>query len=143
MEDATQLVDGLEVEFHAPITPGNSTFSISEIEEEEPNDQVPQARYGVVRKQHVEGVGEEDVYVAVGKSSSSMDALTWTLKHGATPSTFVYLVHVFPEVHHIPTPSSRLAIGYLMRAFLSFEDENLLLPVLLTEFEFKKEKGEG
>ncbi|KAH7689068.1 Adenine nucleotide alpha hydrolases-like protein [Dioscorea alata] len=46
----------------------------------------------------------EDVYVAVGKKKSSMDALSWALKHLVKPSTFVYLVHVFPEVHHVPTP---------------------------------------
>ncbi|XP_019701429.1 U-box domain-containing protein 33 isoform X2 [Elaeis guineensis] len=50
------------------------------------------------------GVDGDDVYVAVGKSSSSMDALSWALKHLAKPSSFVYLIHVFPEVHHIPTP---------------------------------------
>lgn len=46
----------------------------------------------------------EDVYVAVGKKKSSMDALSWALKHLVKPSSFVYLVHVFPEVHHVPTP---------------------------------------
>lgn len=49
-------------------------------------------------------VEEEDVYVAVGEGSSSMDALTWALKHVARPSGIVYLVHVFPAVHHVPTP---------------------------------------
>ena len=49
--------------------------------------------------------GEEDsVYVAVGKSETSMEALTWTLKNLATPSTIVYLIHVFPEIKHIPNP---------------------------------------
>ncbi|RWW87860.1 hypothetical protein BHE74_00003281 [Ensete ventricosum] len=47
----------------------------------------------------------DDVYVAVGKGSSSIVALSWALMHAATkPSSFVYLVHVFPPVHHIPTP---------------------------------------
>ncbi|OAY64355.1 hypothetical protein ACMD2_27374, partial [Ananas comosus] len=52
------------------------------------------------------GVGsdDDDVYVAIGKSASSMDALSWALKNVATPTSFVYLVHVFPVVHHIPTP---------------------------------------
>ncbi|KAM0941694.1 putative rossmann-like alpha/beta/alpha sandwich protein [Dioscorea sansibarensis] len=47
---------------------------------------------------------DEDVYVAVGKKKSSMDALSWALKHLVKPSSFVYLIHVFPEVHHVPTP---------------------------------------
>ncbi|KAG6472570.1 hypothetical protein ZIOFF_070036 [Zingiber officinale] len=33
-----------------------------------------------------------------------MDALMWALKHVARPSGIVYLVHVFPAVHHVPTP---------------------------------------
>lgn len=49
--------------------------------------------------------GEDNVYVAVGKSESSMDALAWTLKHVVNNrSTFVYLIHVFPELRYIPTP---------------------------------------
>lgn len=45
----------------------------------------------------------EDVYVAVDKSDSSMQALRWALKNIATPETSVYLIHVFSEVHQIPT----------------------------------------
>lgn len=53
--------------------------------------------------------GEEDaVYVAVSSSStsSSMDALLWTLNHAILhpSSTTVFLVHVFPQIRHIPTP---------------------------------------
>ncbi|XP_042443529.1 uncharacterized protein LOC122028730 isoform X2 [Zingiber officinale] len=51
---------------------------------------------------------EQDVYVAVGEGSSSMDALMWALKHVARPSGIVYLVHVFPAVHHVPTPLGML-----------------------------------
>lgn len=56
---------------------------------------------------HVElpsGGDGEDVYVAVGKSASSMDALSWALKNVVKPGSFVYLIHVFPEVQLIPTP---------------------------------------
>ncbi|KAF3331399.1 U-box domain-containing protein 33 [Carex littledalei] len=56
---------------------------------------------------HVElpsGGDGEDVYVAVGKSASSMDALSWALKNVVKPGSFVYLIHVFPEVHQIPMP---------------------------------------
>lgn len=48
--------------------------------------------------------GKENVYVGVGKCESSIDALAWTLKHAVTPSTIVYLVHVFPEIRHVLTP---------------------------------------
>ncbi|KAF8409757.1 hypothetical protein HHK36_005836 [Tetracentron sinense] len=48
--------------------------------------------------------GEDNIYVAVGKSDSSMDALLWALKHSVKPSSFVYLIHIFPEIRHIPTP---------------------------------------
>ncbi|KAG6641952.1 hypothetical protein I3843_09G107300 [Carya illinoinensis] len=51
---------------------------------------------------------EDCVYVAVGKSESSMEALTWTLKHAVNPSTVVYLIHVFPEVQYIPSPLGKL-----------------------------------
>lgn len=45
------------------------------------------------------------VYVAVGESFSSMEALSWTLKHLVNPnSTIVSLIHVFPRVKRIPTP---------------------------------------
>lgn len=49
---------------------------------------------------------DESVYVGVGKGESSMDALTWALKHEVDPSssTTVYLIHVFPEVTYIPSP---------------------------------------
>lgn len=58
---------------------------------------------------HRQGEGEEDaVYVAVSSSStsSSMDALLWTLNHAILhpSSTTVFLVHVFPQTKHIPTP---------------------------------------
>jgi hypothetical protein len=50
---------------------------------------------------------DDVVYVAVGESSccSSMEALSWALKHSVTPnSTIVSLIHVFPQVKLIPTP---------------------------------------
>lgn len=54
---------------------------------------------------------DDVVYVAVGTNininggSSSMEALSWTLKHAVTPeTTTVYLLHVFPQVKLIPTP---------------------------------------
>lgn len=45
------------------------------------------------------------VYVAVGKSHSSMDALRWTLRNTVDPSTTtLYLIHVFPQIRHVPSP---------------------------------------
>ncbi|KAF2306081.1 hypothetical protein GH714_011327 [Hevea brasiliensis] len=59
----------------------------------------------------VESRGEDCVYVAVGKSESSMDALSWTLKNLVNGySTMVYLIHVFPEIHHIPSPCRHILI---------------------------------
>ncbi|WCJ28202.1 Adenine nucleotide alpha hydrolases-like superfamily protein [Euphorbia peplus] len=56
--------------------------------------------------------GGDCVYVAVGKSDmeSSMDALLWTLKNlvNGESSTMVYLIHVYPETHYIPSPLGRL-----------------------------------
>ncbi|KAF3451899.1 hypothetical protein FNV43_RR07995 [Rhamnella rubrinervis] len=54
--------------------------------------------------------GEDSVYVAVGKSESSMDALTWSLKH-ASSSTMVYLIHIFPEIRLIPSPLGKLPVN--------------------------------
>ncbi|GLT80246.1 hypothetical protein SLA2020_516980 [Shorea laevis] len=47
---------------------------------------------------------EDSVYVAVGNSESSMDALAWTLAHYVNLSTNIYLIHVFPEIRYIPSP---------------------------------------
>lgn len=48
---------------------------------------------------------EDCVYVGVGKSDSSVDALQWTIKNAITSSTtVVYLLHVFPEIRYIPSP---------------------------------------
>lgn len=103
-----------------------SSSSISEIEEEGSNEVPTEVKelFGVrefvpmpsIREDHdsiittslsssfdvVHG-GEISVYVAVGKSESSMDALTWSLKR-ASSSTMVYLIHIFPEIRLIPSP---------------------------------------
>ncbi|XP_078439653.1 U-box domain-containing protein 35-like [Wolffia australiana] len=67
-----------------------------EIEEVNGEDGLPVQQGGVE--------GGDDVYVAVGKGNSSVAALNWALKHVAKPKDFVYIVHVYPEVRHIPTP---------------------------------------
>ncbi|KNA11628.1 hypothetical protein SOVF_133010 [Spinacia oleracea] len=48
---------------------------------------------------------DDVVYVAVGKSDSSSEALVWTLKHSVHPGTsLVYLIHIFPDLKFIPSP---------------------------------------
>ncbi|XP_058114256.1 U-box domain-containing protein 37-like [Magnolia sinica] len=91
--------DGSSTEFGTATS--HSTRTNSEIEEENPNEP-SETWYGTPTQ--VEGVMDDNVYVAVGMNSSSVDALVWTLKNLVMPSTVVYLVHVFPAVHRIPTP---------------------------------------
>lgn len=98
-----------------------ASSSISEIEEEKSSD-LFEINHGVamepIREEFLEGSlfsfdpsSEESdcVYVGVGKSESSIGALSWTLKNAInSESTFVYLLHIFPEVHHIPSPCESL-----------------------------------
>lgn len=44
------------------------------------------------------------VYVAVGKSESSMDALNYAVKQLLNTNTILYLIHIFPEIKYIPSP---------------------------------------
>jgi hypothetical protein len=93
----------------------SSSTSVCEIEEESPSETF-EINHGVpmasIREEFEAGSlfsvdvqnSEDSVYVGVGKSDSSMDALAWTLNHAVTPSTIVYLVHVFPEIRYIPSP---------------------------------------
>ncbi|KAJ4704119.1 U-box domain-containing protein 35 [Melia azedarach] len=60
------------------------------------------------RENHHDQEEEDIVYVAVGKSDSSLEALSWTLNHAVNASTMIYLVHVFPEIKHIPSPLGKL-----------------------------------
>ncbi|KAM1245982.1 hypothetical protein ACFX2I_037076 [Malus domestica] len=109
-----------------------SSSSISEIEEEE-GDDIDDEKKGKIKipseikelfgfkgyprpmpsiKEDIDDHSshDESVYVGVGKGESSMDALTWSLKHAVDPSssTTVYLIHVFPEVTYIPSPLGKL-----------------------------------
>lgn len=60
---------------------------------------------------------ESCVYVAVGKSNTSMEALSWTLNNLFTithsTNTILYLIHVFPEIKHIPNPCNDFSSIYL------------------------------
>ncbi|RVW33657.1 hypothetical protein CK203_092969 [Vitis vinifera] len=83
--------------------PGHGFGGVCEIEEEEedPNELFEISHGG---GQRVCGSGEVRV---------STDALAWTLKHAVTPSTIVYLVHVFPEIRHVATPCKLSDFWYL------------------------------
>ncbi|CAL1352021.1 unnamed protein product [Linum trigynum] len=50
---------------------------------------------------------EECVYVGVGKGDSSLEAVAWAAAQSSS-ATVVYLIHVFPQVHHIPSPLGKL-----------------------------------
>ncbi len=78
---------------------GNSGSGVSEIEEEDWETQHHDGSMAAISEEE-----EDCVYIAVGKSETSMEALSWTLKNLATHSTMVYLIHVFPEIKHIPNP---------------------------------------
>lgn len=96
--------------------------SVCEIEEENYSSDLFEINHGVPLesiKEDIEGslfsfdvYGEHQkdcVYVGVGKSESSIDALSWTLKNAIIDSnTMVFLVHIFPEIHFIPSPLGRL-----------------------------------
>lgn len=99
----------------------NAYSSVSEIEEESSSTSeiIEVNDHGLVRMETIKEESfeagslysldlqslEDSVYVGVGKSESSMEALVWTIKHAVTsPSTVVYLVHVFPEILYIPSP---------------------------------------
>ncbi|XP_019463159.1 PREDICTED: U-box domain-containing protein 33-like [Lupinus angustifolius] len=49
------------------------------------------------------------IYVAVDDhGDSSLHALSWALKHVVTPSTTLFLIHVFPQIKFIPTPLGKI-----------------------------------
>ncbi|XP_023003371.1 U-box domain-containing protein 35-like isoform X4 [Cucurbita maxima] len=59
---------------------------------------------------------EDCVYVGVGKSDSSNEALQWALKNAITSSTtVVYLLHVFPETRYIPSPLGKIPINQVSK----------------------------
>ncbi|XP_011005723.1 PREDICTED: U-box domain-containing protein 35-like [Populus euphratica] len=95
--------------------------SVSEIEEEKSSDlfeinhvvpleSIKEDIEGSLFSFDVCGDHQKDcVYVGVGNSESSMDTLSWTLKNAIIDSnTMVFLIHIFPEIHHIPSPLGRL-----------------------------------
>ncbi|KAI3939313.1 hypothetical protein MKW98_022181 [Papaver atlanticum] len=74
------------------------------------------------------------IYVAIGKSKSSRDALIWALKHllhdippSSYSSTFIYLIHVYPEILYVPVP---VGIGKLHKDTVN--------PLLYEDYKNKK-----
>ncbi|KAK7387672.1 hypothetical protein VNO78_22460 [Psophocarpus tetragonolobus] len=100
---------------------GYRSSGICEIEEEEDSHET-QWPIAIATNTINSEEQEDCVYVAVGKgkgkSDTSMDALSWTLNNLATHSTIIYLIHVFPEIKHIPNP---LGIGMIPRNQVSPE----------------------
>lgn len=97
--------------------------SVSEIEEVNSSSHLHLNDDGVVITPMVtiseeEKEDEDTLYVAVGKSQSSMEALAWTLNNLVTPSTMLYLIHVFPEIKLLPNP---LGIGMIPKDQVSPE----------------------
>ncbi|XP_050228896.1 U-box domain-containing protein 33 [Mercurialis annua] len=93
--------------------------SSSEIEEENSNDSNRERKVmESIKEEPFEEIsvisfgskGEDCVYVAVGKSESSMDAVSWTLRNliKNNESTILYLIHVYPPTHFIPSPLGKL-----------------------------------
>ncbi|XP_043725583.1 U-box domain-containing protein 33-like [Telopea speciosissima] len=82
-----------------------------------------------------DGGGEaKDVYVAVGQDD--LDVLTWALDHALGPGSCVYLVHVFPPIHYIPTPVGRLSRSQLSQEQLRpyIQEENTRRRNLLQKY---------
>ncbi|KAK4764591.1 hypothetical protein SAY86_025681 [Trapa natans] len=99
-EDSRELVNN-----SIPVINNRGCLPLVSIKEEKNIDGLSLCSYG----------SEDSIYVGVGKSDSSMAALTWTLRHavegGDRSSTTVYLVHVFPEIRFVPSPLGNLPIS--------------------------------
>ncbi|GAU14738.1 hypothetical protein TSUD_203870 [Trifolium subterraneum] len=100
-----------------------ATAGVCEITEEEEEEEVQ------TNINHLDNEIEEEecVYVAVGKSNTSMEALSWTLNNLITnhsTNTMLYLIHVFPEIKHIPHP---LGVGMIARNQVSAEQVEIYL----------------
>ncbi|QCD77314.1 U-box domain-containing protein 35-like [Vigna unguiculata] len=96
---------------------GRSNSTVSEIEEDNSSD-LPFNDSLVTISEQEKKEEEDTVYVAVGKSPSSIEALSWTLNNFTTPSTILYLIHVFPEIKHLPNP---LGVGMIPKDQVSPE----------------------
>lgn len=93
----------------------SSSSRVSEIEIEEDEWYRSEELFEIKHLESIyEETGKEDeevVYVALlgqttSSSSHDMDALVWTLNQLLDPfsESVVNLVHVFPQLHYIPTP---------------------------------------
>ncbi|XP_058727789.1 U-box domain-containing protein 54-like isoform X1 [Vicia villosa] len=101
----------------------NNNYSTTEIEEEE-DTIINHHQYLDTIDNEIEEEQEDSIYVAVGKSDTSMEALSWTLNNLTTHSTMLYLIHVFPEIKHIPHP---LGVGMIARNQVSAEQVEIYM----------------
>lgn len=134
-------------------TSTGSTSGVSEIEEEGPNGDVPAeikelfemkkfAPMPSIKEEYDKGslyssTEDHSVYVAVGKSPSSLDALDWALRHAVNPpSTTVYLIHIYPEIRQIPTPCKFRIFNLMLFLKYRYITANLFIKFwLLMRFE--------
>ncbi|XP_042501743.1 U-box domain-containing protein 52-like [Macadamia integrifolia] len=81
-----------------------------------------------------DGGAGKDVYVSVGKDD--LDVLRWALDHALGPGSCVYLIHVFPPIHYIPTPVGRLSRNQLSQEQLRpyIQEENARRQKLLQKY---------
>ncbi|KZV20492.1 hypothetical protein F511_34749 [Dorcoceras hygrometricum] len=96
----------IEEEFSIDISSNRQTNNLDTIKEETEGSLFSFDFHG--------GGGDDSVYVAVWKQNveASMDALIWAIKNTAiSPSTVVFLVHVFPETKFIPSPLGKLSVS--------------------------------
>ncbi|KAK7331164.1 hypothetical protein VNO77_25381 [Canavalia gladiata] len=96
---------------------GYGSSSVSEIIEED-NSSHLHLNHAPMLSIHEHEEEQDIVYVAVGKGQSSVEALSWTLNNLPSPSTFLYLIHVFPEIKHVPNP---LGVGMIPKDQVSPE----------------------
>ncbi|XP_058751520.1 uncharacterized protein LOC131624600 [Vicia villosa] len=99
-----------------------SSVGISEIKEEE--DTINHHQYLDTIHNEIEEQKQDSIYVAVGKSDTSMEALSWTLNNLTTHSTMLYLIHVFPQIKHIPHP---LGVGMIAKNQISVEQVEIYM----------------
>lgn len=97
----------------------SSSSRVSEIEEDEwcRSEELFEIRHLDSITEETGKEDEEVVYVAllgqVTNCTHDMDALVWTLNHLLHPFSeiVVNLIHVFPQLHYIPSPCKSYALN--------------------------------
>ncbi|KAK4259173.1 hypothetical protein QN277_005530 [Acacia crassicarpa] len=112
--------DGLDLDFE-PDSDSDSGLGL--------NDRKEKGNLDVIREEDCESsvfsldfrACKDVVHVCVGKygdDKSSLEALSWTLKHWITPFTTLCLLHVFPLVKLIPSPLGKLPRSHVNKAHI-------------------------